>query len=244
MVLVVATNLSFCIDKTEVTRAAYDAFVASGPPLPQLDPPDLCDWNKTFDPYVGETDPMLPVQGVNWCDAYAFCKSVKKRICGGDHGADVAFKDHRNSKDDEWYVACSLDGTRDYPYAKVGPDLSACADCDPGVGCMSKTATPSLVGTHPGCEGGYKGLLDMSGSVFEWESSCLLNGFIDAGPDVQGPRDPQSDSCSRRGGSYDEPGANGTPECLGCLVGACAVTSKKRNDHSTTSGIRCCADPQ
>ena len=75
------------------------------------------------------------------------------------------------------------------------------------------------VASHPACEGGFTGLYDMAGNVFEWLADC------------------QGTYCKFRGGGYrtNEPLEHFT----GC-GGACA--GNQNSLQSGTVGIRCCRD--
>ncbi len=145
---------TFCIDSTEVSNAHYLAFLeADAGASPGEDatllpegawPPDSSELN-------------LPVVGVNWHAAHAYCTFAGKRLCGG--GADVRGADGATPSG-EWYAACSKNGSRVYPY---GDELI------PGE-CATQGTLRYLFGTA--CEGGYRGLRDMVGNTAEWTSTC------------------------------------------------------------------------
>src|SRR5262249_17975970 len=63
---------AFCIDATEVTNADYKAF-ATAPPSLIPSPPPFCDWNTDFEPAWGYLPDTMPVQAIDWCDAYTYC---------------------------------------------------------------------------------------------------------------------------------------------------------------------------
>ena len=54
----------------------------------------------------------FPVVGVNWCQAYGFCKSAGKRLCGRIGGGANAFTDYASAAASQWYNACSKVGTQ------------------------------------------------------------------------------------------------------------------------------------
>jgi formylglycine-generating enzyme required for sulfatase activity len=232
---------AFCIDKLEVTNEDYLHFLDdAGPPI--VDNNDVCAWNDKLTPSVppDASPPKVPVLGVNWCDARAYCHRVGKRLCGKIGGGPLLVADQDRS-DDQWFMACSANDHATYPY---GADLSyeACADCDPDAGCdVTTTPGPDAavnVGTKSGCEGGVPGLYDMSGNAWEWQDSC-----DDAGLDGDA-RAPENDHCYKRGGGYDSPhlsdGGHLDYECLQCAV--CANSKSNRKSRSADVGFRCCLD--
>jgi hypothetical protein len=90
-----------------------------------------------------------PWTNVTWAEAEAACDAVAKRLCTPD----------------EWIRACSGPTGHVYPYGdSYRPH--ACNGFDHGAGIAVAT------GTMDECEGGYPGLFDMSGNVWEWVSSC------------------------------------------------------------------------
>ena len=200
---------AFCIDSTEATNTDYQAFLqadaGAGPPA--------CAQKTTFVP--GGTWPPPrgaenhPVGSVDWCDAFAFCAWVGKRLCA----LRVDGADRRN----EWYVACSQDGGRRFPY---GDDYQPeyCNGAGSGLG----NTVP--VATLPKCVGGYEGLFDLSGNVEEWIDDC-----DDAG------------TCHARGGGFlsgklTDGGV--APYQLECSV----LGSINRFSKYADVGIRCCSD--
>jgi sulfatase modifying factor 1 len=91
-----------------------------------------------------------PVSDIDWCDAWAFCKFVGKRLCA----------------ETEYQFACNGGITgRSYPYGNTF-DASVCnggqfgAPTDPGqmTGCASPLSSS---------------LVDMSGNMDEWQEHCL-----------------------------------------------------------------------
>jgi formylglycine-generating enzyme required for sulfatase activity len=210
----------FCIDSTEITIAQYTAFLTAKAGDTSGQPP-ACLWNTSFmpsgwpQPGAGDT----AVVGVDWCDATMYCAWAGKRLCGNADGGSSDPNDWANPAVSEWYGACSRngDGVHLYPYG-LSYDASACngADYDAG-GPLSSRAT---------CQGGYPGLLDLSGNVFEWEDSCFVPA-ADAG-DQTGA----TDGCNVRGGAFDQ-GAAG----LRCDFNF----AFQRSNRGMNTGIRCCS---
>jgi formylglycine-generating enzyme required for sulfatase activity len=132
------TLKAFAIDRTEVTRGAYAACVDAG----------RCKAASTT-----ESDANLPVTGVDWNDAQAYCKFTGGRL----------------PTEAEWEKAARGTDAREYPW---GND-AACARANwgsfEGEGpCAGKNpGHPVAVGSYPGGASPY-GALDMGGNVWEW----------------------------------------------------------------------------
>lgn len=154
---------AFCIDRTEVTNAAYDLFLkatdggvvdgsfSDGGEL------QCAAYAFSFQRKTGATPGAdNPADAVTWCDAFAFCRWAGKRLCG-------RLAPDRDATTGEWYMACSAGGARVYPYGNVA-DTTACT--------VSPSAGTKPVGSSPGCEGGVPTLVDMSGNAGEWIDSC------------------------------------------------------------------------
>ncbi len=136
------TVKSFAIDRTEVTRGDYAACVVAG----------RC--KATSETTAGDgPEAKLPVTGVDWNDAQAYCK-----FAGGRLPSEV-----------EWEKAARGTDGREYPW---GNDIDCtranwgsfegegpCAGKNPG--------HPVAVGQYPAGASPY-GLLDMGGNVWEW----------------------------------------------------------------------------
>jgi len=213
--LVEVPGAGYAIGATEVTHTHYAAFLDAAPPLVGQDA--ICAWNDDFTP-VSWTGPSgkedLPVYGVDWCDAYGFCKWAGQRLCGKVGGGPTPFDDTNVSyQDDQWARACSAAGMLSFPYGSEF-DAQKCNGEEYGAGAAIE------VGEAMGCEGGYPGIFDLAGNVGEWVDSC------------DGTRG-QADLCTSRGGFY---GASG--EAVSC--GGAATTT--RDKRIAGLGFRCCAD--
>lgn len=201
----------YSIDATEVTRNQYAAWLAASPSVSAQDP--WCTWNVSFTPTSDWPPGSLgnnPVY-VDWCDAFAYCKAVGKRMCGKIGGGANDFADYADPSKSEWHNACSSGGVNDYPYGDTY-DGSACNGYDaPG----SSTVT---VGKMTSCQSsvtGYGGVFDLSGNVREWENSCLAASGKD-------------DDCRTRGSN-----TTGTQSKMRC-------DAEDSASRGSNAGIRCC----
>jgi formylglycine-generating enzyme required for sulfatase activity len=154
---------------------------------------------------------------VDWCDAYAFCSWAGKHLCGAIQGGSSSEANAANPQVDEWYVACSTDGANVYPYGGNTYVEGKCNDSEAKAGLRA-------VATFPGCVGGYSGIFDMNGNVYEWEDACAV--AVGA-----------SDSCVIRGGAFDFSGTG---------YGGCNTYfndyTVERSDTYDDTGFRCCDD--
>jgi formylglycine-generating enzyme len=210
----------YTIDATEVTWRQYKAWVDTHPSTTGQDP--WCSWNTSFEPnsdWPSGLDSRHPVAAVNWCDAFAYCKAVGKRLCGKIGGGPLEHGDGANPSLSQWYNACSSGGVNAYPY---GNDYqpTTCNSID------LNTDNTRNVGTLAGCVSsvpGYTGVYDLSGNVWEWEDSCL------------GTKGEQ-DRCQTRGGaySYDMAGANAA-----CITKG--IADADRSWVNDDVGFRCCS---
>ena len=173
---------NYTIGGTEVTYGQYGQFLAIA-----FDPgyltgllPAECAFKADFipDQWPVHPAPTIPVAGVDWCDAAAYCAWSGRRLCGAIGGGPAALHDVQNAAANEWFRACSGGGVSNYPYG-LNYDPSLCNTKDAG---FDQTVE---VGILAGCEGGSPGLFDMSGNVWEWTHACNDDG-----------------ECQRRGGSY------------------------------------------
>jgi formylglycine-generating enzyme required for sulfatase activity len=184
---------AFCIDSTEVTREQYREFV-DAMDASLGDQPQACVTNTSFVPRIewpyAPGEATYPVRGVDWCDAFAFCKWAGKRLCGRIGGGPVPPSEAKDHTADQWYAACSANGTKSLPYGNTY-DPAACN------GAELVPARVRRAGELATCEGGFPGLFDMSGNAFEWEDSCN-------GPDG-------TSGCYVRGGDLTQ-----KAEILGC----------------------------
>jgi formylglycine-generating enzyme required for sulfatase activity len=141
------TLKAFAIDRTEVTRADYAGCVAA----------HRCKATPAASPAAasaaGEDADKLPVTGVDWNDAQAYC-----RFAGG-----------RLPTEAEWEKAARGTDGREYPWGEEADCARGnwgnfegegpCADKNPG--------RPVAVGKYASGASPY-GVLDLGGNVWEW----------------------------------------------------------------------------
>jgi len=215
---------TYCVDSSETTNAAYATFLAAKPST--TNQPSYCGWNDSYTPaYAGPAQGKDndPVQGVDWCDAYAYCIWAGKHLCGRIGGGSLSYvqNDWKDPAKSEWYNACSAGGTKAYPYGD-SYNGSTCVGQDyDGVTGTQVSDVVQPVKNAGGCVGGYAGLHDMSGNVAEWEDTCDGTTF---GKD---------DICLTRGGGAYDPSYN-----IQC--GQEAINS--RGTQAVRLGFRCCAN--
>lgn len=185
----------YAIDATEVTRAQYASVL---PVLSSAGQPPACSWNADFTPQTEDdsagcgagvwppgANGSFPVVCVDWCDAYAYCQAVGKRLCGQIGGTHADFGDYADATKSQWFNVCSSGGSSLFPYPGAFNDQV----CN-GEGYGAGAALP--VATLDGCQptvAGFEGVYDLSGNVSEWEDSCDV---ADGG----------SGDCRVRGGSF------------------------------------------
>ena len=214
-----AGSTDYGIDITEVTEGQYDEWLATNPALPDSTDAN-CGWKSTgsyaqYGPgdYTGADADHHPVVNVDWCDAYAYCAGVGKRLCGAIQGGPNDVSSYADSTASQWYRVCSSGGTNAYPYGNAYQS-SFCQGTDYGdtslaVGSLANCVTSAT---------GYAGVYDLSGNVWEWEDSCDGSG--------------ESGSCGIRGGSF----GNG-----GWVLACSTDLSNPRYFTDRHDGFRCCS---
>jgi hypothetical protein len=218
----------YAIDATEVTRSQYRAWLKTSPPSDGQ--PSYCGWNTTFEPETNhvmagctpqtwppEDGDDRPVGCVDWCDAYAYCHGVGKRLCGAIGGGPNHYEDFDDATKSQWYNACSSGGAHKLPYG----DEYEPGTCNDGeTGQVDWVAVGSLDQCQSTVQG-YEGVYDLSGNVTELEDSC---------DGMTGPQD----ECRARGGSFDlfDP-------MFECAIG---IGTFGRGMVARDTGFRCCSD--
>lgn len=209
MVVIPSIAGTYCIDAHEVSRRQYLAFLEAkgGDTSGQS---ARCAWNTSFLPdfSLGDGDPNLAVVGVDFCDAEAYCTHSGKHVCGGIKGPWEA---STPKAEQEWLVACTRDLGRSWPYGNVYVEGNCAVIKDAGA--SHRTDAPNA------CEGGYPGLYDMVGNVWEWVD--FTAAVSSAGP--------AKDEVRFAGGSYGY-----SEVTCDTLIGL------SRDTRTNDIGIRCC----
>jgi formylglycine-generating enzyme required for sulfatase activity len=207
----------YCIDSTEVTGAQYAAWLATNPALPDSTDAN-CGWKTSYNDADHSTGDY-PAGDVDWCDAYAYCLGVGKRLCGKIGGGPNDPGDANDASLSQWYNACSSGGVNKYPYGNTY-NSTACNGADYWGNQPFVTETSLVVGTLTSCQSSivsYTGVYDLSGNVGEWEDSCNSAG--------------EAAACQLRGGSFYESDVYVT----------CTSNHNYRHYRNTEIGFRCCS---
>jgi formylglycine-generating enzyme required for sulfatase activity len=152
------TVAPFWIDRTEVTVAAYRACFEAG----ACERPPRSSTTCTFD----LDDPQLPVSCVDWKQADAYCRFVRKRL----------------PHEPEWEFAARGPTRARFPW---GGWQSSCGFANTLLReATGKTCTkgrPSRVGAHP-MGASMWGVLDLAGNVEEWTADWYAESYAGVAP--------------------------------------------------------------
>lgn len=166
---------AFYIDREEVTTGRYAKFLAA---TGSVRPPE--DWEALKLP----KGINLPVVGVDWNDAAAYCTWAGRRL----------------PTDAEWEKAARGTDERMYPWGNEQPTIARAnfenASPEPYDGGLTD------VGTHPDGQSPF-GVQDLAGNANEWTADWFSERF--ASGDVRNPKGPTSGNgrVIRGGGRYE-----------------------------------------
>ena len=137
------TVRTFCLDRTEVTVAAYRACAAAGA-CTDPDAGPRCNWSA-----AGRDD--HPINCVDWSQARAYCAFLGKRL----------------PAEREWEYAARGPEGRVYPWGNTPPSDQLCWDGEGSDLGKGKRLGTCAVGSH-GAGATPLGLHDLAGNVWEW----------------------------------------------------------------------------
>lgn len=227
---------TFCIDQTEITNGAYNAFLEAGVSLTAQT--GVCQWNTTYVPTPEVAPPAdaavvvppenYPVVNIDWCDAFAYCQWAGKYLCGqvinGHKVGPVTDEGLSDYKSHQWMLACSAEARLRYPYGGIF-DPAKCNLVDLDAGHLVEAGSTA-------CIGGYEGLHDMVGNAWEWfDGPCVDDAGLPDGGTQFGH---EADQCIIKGGSFLDEGAS--YDCRLDLQGI------RRDFRGVNVGFRCCSD--
>lgn len=161
------TLAAYCIDRTEVTAAAYGACVSAG----VCAAPGTTDGDATG--VVGRE--AHPINYVSWIDAVAYC----------------TWRGARLPTEAEWERAARTDGAQ-YPWGAAPPSVMLLNAC--GTECFAGTellysdpyTRTAPVGTFP-MGASSTGMLDAAGNLREWVSDWYGSGYYAVSPPTNPP---------------------------------------------------------
>ena len=151
------TVAGFCMDRTEVTTAAYEKCVKSGK-CTETYMESLCNAGPAGRAGVAERE-NRPINCVYWKQATAYCEAQGLRL----------------PTEKEWeYAARGTDG-RLYPWGNAAPKNQLCWDGEGNDLGKGKRYSTCAVGSYPSGNSPF-GLADMAGNVWEWTSDTTRGG--------------------------------------------------------------------
>ncbi len=212
----------YCIDTTEVTREQYQTWLASGAAAKPASQISNCAWNDSYLPGTDARNDWppgmnitAPITFIDWCDAYAYCAGVGKRLCGKIGGGAIGPSEvTADPSASQWVNACSSHGVNDYN----------CGDTYVEGTCNSTNVDggSNFVASMPGCQSpvpAYSGIYDLGGNVQEFIDSC------DSTPGMAA-------NCDTRGGSFWFWDTQ-----MMCTAGYAV----RRDRREAWIGVRCCS---
>ncbi len=183
---------SYFIDIFEVTNRRYDAFLRATGQAP---------------PSFRFEDPDLPVVGVSWYDADAYCAWAGKRLpteaewekaARGTEGLSYPWG---NTWDAARLRSAEIIAGR--PLASFGA-WTRWRRQRPGMFTEGSTSRPAAVGSHPAGASPY-GVMDMAGNVWEWTADWYDPASYAVAPE-RNPKGPAAGNRRvLRGGAWDVP---------------------------------------
>ena len=166
----------FYIDRFEITTARYAEFMKANGSLAAPD-----EWERVKLPAQGE----LPVIGVSWRDAVAYCRWAGRRL----------------PTESEWEKAARDSDARTYPWGKDEPSPERATYAGSAEDAYEGGLTP--VGAHATGRS-REGVDDLAGNVYEWVNDRFSESFPH--DDVRDPAGPETgDGRVLRGSGWHDP---------------------------------------
>lgn len=208
---------TFCMDVTEVTRSNVNTFLADTSGRPPW--PAGCGSPAYPAPYGGALD--HPATQVTQCEAQVYCRWAGKTLCGARTKGTTLTGATARTASSMWTFACWSGTTaRAYPYGDTYQRETCLGErllgSSPGTVPVDPTGTKCRSTVEP-----FRQVIDLSGSVAEWEDAC-------SSADVTA-------TCQVRGGSWDTMESSG----LRCD----ADRQVPRGSRLPDVGFRCCYQP-
>src|SRR5262249_29210353 len=153
------TLKAYYIDTTEVTQEDYQACVAAG---------GCSDPDAGYFASGSSDEPpnRLPVGGVSWEQAWAYCAWKKKRL-----PTEAEWEHAAGGPPDSTVLWC---GTTPATATCLQANISACGSQTPGL-------SPRPVGELPAGKSAY-GVYDMEGNVTEWVNDWYSGNYYGQSP--------------------------------------------------------------
>jgi len=195
----------FYMDRFETTTARFAEFLES---TGSENVPDY------WDEIAGEDSEEMPVIGVSWNEASAYCRWAGKRL----------------PTEAEWEKAARGTDERSYPWGELPPTIDRANYQNSSPASYEGALSP--VGSHSTGKSPY-GVEDLAGNASEWVADWYAEGFT--ADDVYNPRGPNDGTKKviRGGGRYDE-----APR-----LNASARQFASPDTRSDDIGFRCASDP-
>ncbi|MCL2825154.1 MAG: SUMF1/EgtB/PvdO family nonheme iron enzyme [Polyangiaceae bacterium] len=254
MVLIpVSEGVPYCIDANLATYGDYKWFVEKQGNDFGGQPPE-CEWNKDWGPVstwkepgvpdmaprkcgpsLTEADPNLSLHCIDFCDAWAFCTAMGKRLCGlrGADNSKVSFvrvgdwyesgtraEELVITVESEWFNVCSQGGNSKYPYGDevregVCVDKSTLADRGDSAYLAGDSVGSECKGSTPP----YDQVYNMSGGRSQWVNVCYDERwcFSHAGQSA-----PETLSCETMGSTSMRAFQRGVRCCANAVPGTAA----------------------
>jgi len=196
---------AFYMDQFETTTARYEKYLKS---TGSDKVPDF--WEERTGKGVDE----MPVIGVSWNEANAYCRWAGKRL----------------PTETEWEKAARGTDARLYPWGASAPTVEHANYLNGAPGPYEGALSP--VGAHPAGRSPY-GVDDLSGNASEWVADWFSESFT--ADDVYNPRGPSvGDKKTIRGGGRYDPVTR---------LGATGRWFASPDTRADDIGFRCASDP-